>query len=60
MNEKMKVFNCIVQCHKCNCSLIEEIEKIVYFSRKPVIMQKTCRYLDNLECVPKLCCKTEK
>ena len=28
--------------------------------RKPDSMQKTCRYLDNLDCVPKLKCKIEE
>ena len=54
MNAKMTAFKCIVQCYKCNCLLIKEIEKTVIFqTRKAVIMQKTCHFLDNLDNIPK-------
>ena len=50
----MTAFKCIVQCYKCNCLLFKEIEKKVIFrTRKPVIMQKTFHFLDNLDNVPK-------
>ena len=43
MNDKMAAFKYIVQCYKCNCSLIEENREYSYFPS-----DKTCHYAENM------------
>ena len=51
----MTAFKYIGQCYKTQLLVSNEIEKTTYFTKEEtVIMQKTCNYLQNLDCVPKL------